>query len=242
MGRAKALTCAVLLLLATACGGGDSDRAETVSTPAPDPTPTATPSPDDAAEDGESDAEPADAEAALLRVGDLPTGWSTDPSDDDDGDDDGPDDDGPDDGASLCDQDLVDEFDAVSEASASFAAGNMGPFLEHLVAILDDGQAEQALDRMLEALESCDEWTEDTEEGPTTYRPSPLSFPTFGDQTVAVRIDVENEMVSGTVDMITWRRGDAVSVVIASAIFDAPDAEQLEEIVAAADERLGEVD
>lgn len=234
MGRAKALTCAVLLLLATACGEGDSDRAETVSTPPSDPTPTATASPDAAAKDSESDAEPADAEAVLLTVEDMPTGWSTDPSDDGD--------DGPDDGANLCDQDPVDEFEPASEATANFAAGNMGPFLEHIVAVFDDGQAEQALDMMLDALESCDEWTEDTEDGTTTYRPSPLSFPTFGDQTVAVRIDVESEMVNGTADMIAWRRGDALSVVIASAIFEAPDAEQIEKIVATADERLNEVD
>lgn len=244
MDRAKWAACAIVLLLTVACGGGDDERAETVSQPSP--TPTVPASPDTASQDDDGDddgaddagaAEPVEAEAALLRVADMPTGWSRTAEQDD-----GDDEDAPAGDPTLCDTELGEQFETISDASVQFSAGQMGPFVDHAVGVYEDGQAEQALTAVLDALGSCEEWTEDTDDGPVTYRASPMSFPTVGDQTVAVRLDVEAEMMAATADMIAWRRGDALSMVMASAVFDAPDSEQIEEIVAAADERLAEID
>jgi hypothetical protein len=229
MDCSKAVACAAVVLVAVAaCSGGSDDRAQTVSTPPGSPAVTAAPASPSSDAESSRDAHSADAETALLTVQDMPTGWSPQPSDSSFGGGD----------TSFCQQQTVGQFEPVSEASRQFSAGNMGPFAAHAVAVFEDGQAQQALDAMLDAVDSCDQWREYTNEGLTTHRISPVSFPIFGDQTVAVRLTTENEMMSVTGDMIAWRRDDALSVVFVAAVFDSPDAQQVEQIVTAADQRL----
>ncbi|MCH8562031.1 hypothetical protein LTI14_02170 [Nesterenkonia sp. YGD6] len=216
---------ASLTLVLGACGGDSEDRARTIDPAASEaPNGESENSPD--AEVGSGDL---DVEAALLTLDDMPTGWTKDPDESsDDTDDD----------AALCELELLEDFGAVDTASADFSAGDFGPLLSHTVAVFDDDDAERGLEAFTEAFNTCDEWTEETEDGPLTFRPTPVSFPSFGDGTLAVRIDVESEMVDMTMDMITWRQANTLSLIAVMEVFGAPDGEQTEEFVTVADERL----
>lgn len=75
----------------------------------------------------------------------------------------------------------LEEVEAVDEATAEFSAGDFGPFLNHTVAVFEGDDAERSLGIFIEVLDDCDEWTEETEDGPMTFRPTSLSFPSFGD-------------------------------------------------------------
>ncbi|MGJ9372553.1 hypothetical protein [Nesterenkonia sp. CF4.4] len=216
---------ASLTLVLGACGDDGEERAQTI-----DPPPSEAP-------DGETEnaPEPApesehlDVESALLTLEDMPTGW-TEESDDASSD--------TDDDAALCDVELIGDAEAVDDASAEFSAGDFGPLLSHTVAVFDDDEAEQALEAFTEALSNCNEWTEESEDGPLTFRPAPLSFPSFGDDTLAIRFNVASEMVDMTMDMIAWRQANTINLIAVAEVFGTPDAEQTEEFVTVADERI----
>lgn len=216
---------ASLTLVLAACGDDGSDRARTVEPPAPEASDT---EPDNTPE-AEPESVDFDVETALLTLSDMPTGWTQDP-------DETPDD--TDDDAAMCELELLEDFGAVDTASADFSAGDFGPLLSHTVAVFENDDAERGLEAFTEAFENCAEWTEDTEDGPLTFRPTPLSFPSFGDGTLAVRIDVESEMVDMTMDMIAWRQAKTINLIAVAEVFGTPDAEQAEEFVTVADERI----
>jgi hypothetical protein len=180
-----------------------------------------------------------DAEAVLLALDDMPTGWTQQREESDAEVDDASE-------ANLCDAESISEdASVIDDASRQFTAGDLGPILDHAVATFEDGQAEQVFDDFRRAFDGCTEWTGDTGEGPMTFRPSPLSFPSFGDETVAMRIAAENDMVDVTLDMVGWRRGDVISLIAVLEVFGSPDAEQTEAFVTVADQRLtnpGEAD
>lgn len=216
---------ASLTLVLGACGADNEERAQTV-----DPAETGTPAGEpESTSETESASADLDIDAALLTLHDMPTGWTQESSDTPtDSDDD----------ASLCGAELLDGAEAVSEAGADFSAGDLGPLLSHTVAVFDDDGAERGLEAFTQALENCEEWTEDTEDGPVTFRPAPLSFPSFGDETLAIRFDVGSEMVDMTMDMITWRQDNTLNLIVVMEVFGTPDGEQTEEFVTVADERI----
>jgi hypothetical protein len=215
---------AAFALVLGGCGGDDDGRARTVDLPpkAPNEEPE-----EEAEDEPEPDPGAFDVEAALLTLNDMPTGWTQDPEQDTDDDD-----------ATFCDVEPLDEVQAVDDASANFSAGDFGPLLSHSVGVFEDQDAEAAMDSFMDALEGCTEWTDETEDGPVTFRPTPLAFPSFGDDTVAVRIGAESELFDMTLDMVVWRRANVVSLITVVEVFGTPDAEQTEEFVTVADERL----
>jgi hypothetical protein len=231
MRRITLTICVAGLVLFGACGD-DDERARTVEPPEPAVTeaPDETPEPDEP-EEAAPEPKDIDLEAALLTLDDMPSGWTQEPEAETDDESD----------VTLCDVEPLDDVEAVDSSSREFSAGDFGPFLHHSVAVYESGQAEQALDAFLEALDACDEWTEETEDGPVTWRPRALSFPGLGDDTVAVRINVEAEAFNATVDMVTWRRGDFLSLLFTMEVFGSPDAEQMEELARVADERLADL-
>lgn len=224
-------------LLLGACGDDQEERARTVDPPVSEASDDEPEDLDGEDVDDEPEPEPEPdpegfgVEEALLTLDDMPTGWTQEPGE-------GP---GGDEQATLCDVEPLDEVEALEEGSAEFSAGDFGPLLSHTVAAFERGGAEQSLERFFEALDDCEEWTEETEDGPMTFRPTALSFPSFGDETLAIRVDVESELVDMTMDMIAWRRDDVLSLILAIEVFGAPDAEQIEELVATADERLADL-
>ena len=234
MRRSMAMVCAVAFIV---MGCADDEPAQTIAPPEPpepDQTEEIEADPRADAEDGpEAATEPGDLDPqdGLLRLEDMPTGWTEEAVADEDEDEGGG-------AAGLCGVQPLDEVAAIDRADRRFAAGDLGPLLDQLVAVFEDGEAAEAMGSVLDALDDCDEWTEEAEDGPVTFRPSPLSFPGFGDETVAVRISAEADIVDATVDMIVWRHGDLLSAIAYTEIFGSPDAEQIEEIVTIADERL----
>jgi hypothetical protein len=215
---------AVFALVLGGCGGDDDGRARTVDLPAPE---TPDEEPDEAEDEPQPDPGDFDVAAALLTLSDMPTGWTQDPEQDADDED-----------ATLCDVEPLEEVQAVDDASADFSAGDFGPLLSHMVGVYEDQDAEAAMDSFMDALEGCTEWTDETEDGPVTFRPTPLAFPSFGDDTVAVRIRAESELFDMTLDVVVWRRANVVSLITVIEVFGTPDADQTEEFVTVADERL----
>lgn len=237
MRVSRLLACCVASLFFVAACGADDDRAETVQgsdTPTADQTGDTAETPSEGPDEEEADEpETSDVDHALLTLGDMPSGWTQTPDDETDDEEAG----------TICDREPLDDRESIEDASASFRASETGPFVEHSVALYDGGQAEEAIDAFLAAVDSCDEWTEEDEEhGTITYRPQPLSFSSFGDQTMAVRINAESDMVNITMDAVVWRHGDALSLLTAIGAFETPDAELTEELAAIADERLAELD
>lgn len=220
-----AVTGIALLSIMAGCGQ-NNDQADTVDGgPADESSEPAA-----VQEDAGGDAAP-DAEAALLTLDDMPSGWTraqdTETSNE---------------ASAICDQEPMEDFTPVDEASADFTGGDLGPMLFHSVAVYEDDQAEQALDTFLDTMDSCDEWTEEGENGTTTFKAEPLSFSSYGDQTVAVRIQADSEAVGVTMDMVVWRHGDTLSVLGMGEVMTSPDGETTEELVEIADERLADLD
>lgn len=213
-------------------GCASEERAQTIEAPEPDETEETAESDGEQAEDVAVEPQEIDLEAALLDLDDMPPGWTQVPSEEDEDESE----------TTLCEQQPLDEIEAVDRASTQFSASDLGPFLDHTVALYENGEAAEAMESFLTTLDDCDEWTEETEEGLVTYRPTPLSFPSLGDETVATRLSVESDLVTVTIDMVTWRRGDLLSLLLASEVFDAPDGEQTAAIAETADERLANLD
>lgn len=223
MGR---LTVGLLLALAVGCGGG-SQQAETITPRAPRPTEATT-----AAAPSPRDAPPlnaAELEEKLLALDDLPAGWTTAPEEEDE-----------DSGTTeWCGRDLEEEFEPGVEAAVDFQKDDFGPFLSHSVERHEGGGAKEAIDAFIETAQECEEWTEtDPDAGETTFRLSPLSFPKLGDQTVAVRISGDNDFVSFAGDVVVWRRGDLLSLLINVGIGGDLDSALTEEMARKADAKL----
>lgn len=223
--KALIASLATLALVLSGCGEDEDERARTVGAPASDAS-------DAEAEDSEesqSASRDVDLEAALLTLDDMPTGWTTDTVEATGNDSDS---------ATLCGAELIEEVEPAGEVSADFSAGDLGPLLNHSILEYEDDEAARVLTDFADALAGCEEWTEETDEGPMTLRPTPLSFPSLGDETVAVRIDAANELVDMTMDMVVWRHGDTLNIITMMEAFGTPDGEQTEEFATLADERI----
>ncbi len=195
----------VLGLVSGACSGEDdpAERADTV---------------DDAAEvetgsDGteENAAGDVDVEQALLTLEDMPTGWTTSP-------DAGEEDEG---AAEFCDGLDITDDEPDAEAEASFEGSEMGPFVSNAVARFDGGGATRFA-QLRQAIDGCGDFDTTDEEGNTlTGRLSAVSFPEFGEESLAVRLSGTVTTVADpdfgelefpmAADLIFFRQGDVVA-------------------------------
>ncbi|MCC6388183.1 MAG: hypothetical protein IT302_12475 [Dehalococcoidia bacterium] len=197
---------AVILTAAAACGGGQK-TADTV-----DPLPASTPNPTASVTAEAPPAIPAtdSLQKMLLRLDDMPAGWSNWPDDDND-DDDG-----------WCGKPTAARaVPSSARASAQFQQSDFGPFLAHTVTSYKGDDARRAFDYNVDLLKDCRTWTEPDENGHlVTYTISPLSFPKLGDQTFAFRLTMTPVPLVGlvTADAVYVRRGTIVSNVIAMAL------------------------
>ena len=170
------------LLAGTACGG-DGDAGGTAATTAPattSATPTPTPTPT-----GGQKATAEQRKAALLTVEDMPTGWSIDEDDDDDS---GPFGEGcaP---LTALEKKYPDEGD---DAEIAFTQGELGPLFGEEVSSLDTAdEVSTRIADLKEALGECPSFTYKDDRGATQrVTIAPVSFPTVGDESFAVRISV----------------------------------------------------
>lgn len=198
--RRLVTTLALFVMLAAGCGGdgGNGNGGGTAA-------------------GGGAEAETGEQRAAaelLLTVEDLPTGWTVAPDDGEEG--------GEDDSADEFCKGLditKSEVEPSSEAEADFQGGQTGPFASQLVAVYDGDKAEQAFDELVSALEDCKEVETADEDGTFTGSLTPVSFPTLGDETHAVRLtgtakvteEGETFELSMSGDFVFVRDGDVMT-------------------------------
>ena len=208
----KLLGTVFALALLAGCGAESDQRADTISptTEAPAETTTTT--------EAKTAVTQEEANAALLVVADMPTGWTQAPPEEE-GDD-------PADSDDFCKEFQVEDVPTVVEAEASFRAGETGPFIEHSVMVFDGDEAKRAMDVVRTGLDKCQTFSTTDEDG-TTFSGSfsAVSFPKVGDDTFAVRLtatakstgDFEMEVPMAG-DIVIVRRGRAISALFHFAI------------------------
>lgn len=195
--RLCAATIAILILGGCSGNADTPDRAATI-----DATTTTTGPPDSATTTSSPvDVDQAQLESVLLTIEDVPTGYATytDPS--------------PDDDTGFCDgHDPVVDHPELAKAEAQFSqGGETGPFLIEIVAAYSPDEAEAFMGSARDALNACQTYTEPNADGTTaTITLSPISFPSFGDETLATRITVTSGVVSGVGDIVYVRNGNSV--------------------------------
>jgi hypothetical protein len=206
---------AALLALGTAagCGGsGGSGASKGAAKPAaaPPSTPSAPPSPPAAS--GPPTA--AQLQARLLTLSDLPAGFVTD---DDTADANGV--------MSSTDPhcramtDLMNSqghpAGALATADASFTRSQFGPNIATgLAGFATPEAAQQLLADVTEAMHTCTRLTETDKDGSTyDFSVTPLSFPTTGDASGAIRVVTDVDDVPAQVDLVLVRLGSTLLYV-----------------------------
>lgn len=209
--RLSAVLLGFVVLGASGCSSEERpERADTVQAPsASQPSASGTASENAAADTALT---PEQAQAALLTVQDLPTGWSTDPSaapTEEDGDDPIQ----PEECAAVF-RPLKDGSDPLAKAEANFSSGGLGPVLQQTVTSFEDDAADR-LQGLTDALGACPEFSLTDSSGVvTTFVAAPLSFPNLGDRSLAVRLRGSNDTIDVTLDVVYVAVGrNAVSLV-----------------------------
>ena len=174
-------------------------------------------------------------EAALLTVEDLPDGWMLDLS------------------GATSSRDLTTEpaecgvllnpaniQEPLAQAEAAFAAGPTGPFINQSVSAFD-GNAAELLAQAVDAVDRCAEFSSTGSDGvTTTFRATPLSFPSLGDRTVALRLEGSVGPVQLIVDRVMIAAGSD-GVTLGAGGFAPLEADELESIATIAFEKLSGV-
>lgn len=251
---------AIVALLVSACGGSDSEVATAtiappVATQAPTEQPTesavdsatattpaessatvpvaeaatATIEPTATAEESEAPANPttpisADLEKALIKLSDLPTGWTADTSIDDSSDDE----------PGVCNMLSINaEHPAARKAEASFTGGQLGPFLNQLIAEYNDDEAEIAIQSGRDAI-ACGSWTDG--DG-VEWTINEMSFPDVGDEKIAIKVTGTSDGFAITAEMIVIRDGNKLISVTHSGL-GSVDSSLTEQVVRTSLDRL----
>lgn len=152
------------------------------------------------------------AKAALPAVAALPTGWSVDPentlNDDSESDAESNETIEPAKCQAIMD-DLAEEQDQepTGEASQTYTAGMLGPFLGVEINSFADEVPEDSFTKFLDALSTCPEITSTEDGTATTFKISTLSFPNLGEESAAIRMTGESEGMTVGLDMVAIRAG-----------------------------------
>jgi hypothetical protein len=250
--RAVVLPAVVLLaaLLPVACSRGKS--AEPRQTAAVSTTPVAAVAAGPAAAGGAGTA-PAGAgtaqtgsasnlSGALLGSGDLPGGWSATRFSLDAG------------SAQPCGEAIALMARALAQAEADFERGAAGPFVTHTVARYATGTGAVAMNDTAALLNRCTLWTGEHRGATLTFHAAPLAFPSLGEQSFAVRMQVDGiaatagrvaglfgGLLTAESHLVFVRRGDTAFLLTHSAagVGDpSPDSRLTEQLARAADIRL----
>ncbi|WP_277455148.1 hypothetical protein [Janibacter sp. DB-40] len=153
-----------------------------------------------------------EAKAALPPVSALPTGWSVDPentlNDDSESDSESEETIEPAKCQTIMD-DLSEEQDQdpTGEASQTYTAGMLGPFLGVEINSFSDDVPEDSFTKFLDALSTCSKFTSTEDGTATTFKVSSLSFPNLGEESAAIRMSGESEGMAVGLDMVAIRAG-----------------------------------
>lgn len=188
----------VVLLAAFGCssGAGEPEQARTV-----DPTTTTVATPTTTAVDPGQITE-GQLAATLLTLEDMPTGFSTLPPEPED------------DQSSFCNERRPStEVPRLQTAQAQFAQNpTTGPFLGSVAAVHPTlEEAGRYLDVLLEVATECaGPYPTPGDEEATTTSIAPLSFDNYGDDTVALRFTYDNDILSGSADVVYVQVGPVI--------------------------------
>lgn len=179
----------VSVSVAALAGCGDGGNKPTVGRTAPAPMTSTSPttpggfSPDD----------------ALLRLDDMPVGWSEDSN-------------GSDEQRVVCGVSLARAADAT--AAVTYSEGGTLPQLSLKVFAFAPAKAKAILDQLSAAVEDCEPYTLTIDGQIAQVTVSPLSFPHLGDQTVALLQAVEVQGITARGDAVAVRVGDVVTTMV----------------------------
>lgn len=138
-------------------------------------------------------------DAALLTITDMPTGWAT--VTDDDSDDSGP----PCDDAGLAKVLEMDSDDLPDGQFTAAADEDFGPLLGNAVTVLPPEAPDDVMTTWRDRVLACE-----NESDGFDISFGELSFPTMGDESFAVRMNLTNDTATAHVDMLMVRTGDIV--------------------------------
>jgi len=190
----------------------------------------------------------AELSAALLRVEDLPDGYTLQPIPESPPDD--SDTSGQGGGAEPC-SDVFDQLRggdpalsaiAAGSAEVEFSKGDDGPFLQQgLLSSGDRAGLRAAVEAFRQLPKVCGEFTENDEQGRFTMRLSPATFPALGDESVAVKLEATGTSEAATIALggylVLIRVGATVCILIHFGIPDV-DVAETEAVARAAVVRL----
>lgn len=137
-----------------------------------------------------------DLDAAVLTIADMPTGWATVVDDDDSG---------PPCDAGLSqvlgiDEDVLPQGEFIAAKDENF-----GPLIGNLVTVLPPDAPADLMTVWRDRMLACDGEFRGFD---VSY--GELSFPSMGDETISVRLNLVNDEVTGHYDMLFVRTGDIV--------------------------------
>ena len=159
-----------------------------------------------------------EAKAALPAASILPAGWSVDPENtlnDEDEDDDSDDTYRPQRCAPVFDAlDDSEDKKAAAEAGVTFTSGMLGPWLAVNISSYEDEVPEGSFEQVLTALSNCPTFSVDDGESVTKVQAAALSFPNFGEESAALRLNMKSEGMAFGMDVVMVRVGhNQVSVI-----------------------------
>ena len=223
--------------LVTGVGGCSAEqrpeRADTITAPSA-AAPSTTAAVENAAADTILTVE--QAQAALLTVQDLPTGWTTDPTAAEDDETDPDDDIEPAECAAVFEA-MEEGNEPAAKADGSYTAGGFGPLLQQTVTSFEEDTSDR-IQTVTDALNQCSTFTSTTADGvATTLTSSPLSFPNLGDRSLAVRLTGSSDDIEATFDVVYIAVGKNSITLLGGGLTPLPGAE-LEAVARKAVERL----
>jgi len=191
---------------------------------------------DDGEEDGKQpeDYTTDELEQALFTLDDLPSGWSLDPpeADDDDGDD----------SPAWCGATLDPDDTALLHVERGFSAGDMGPYLNHMIKLLPgETEANDAFRAFADDSSACPGWHEQE----WTWTLQEMSFKEIGDQTAAFRANTTDVPIVGKVEMqaVFIQHGPFVILMSHMSIgLDGVDTDETEQFAALANDKLSQIE
>jgi len=166
----------------------------------------------------------AEIDRALLRLADMPAGFTVDRSRD-----------SQDDSPSGCRKlDALDNFDvkAPIKGEVKYKGGAFGPFVDETVAVMGDS-AEQLYRSFRDAMQSCHSFRSKNDDGSYSRGTfEALSFPNIGDDTFAAQMKIGPVPLVGSAyaDFVLVRLGDVFVLLVTAQVAAPPDGSEFAQL------------
>lgn len=218
MIRSTVVVCALLLATA-ACGGSDSGDSGS------DQDENSSPSASSSPQKKYANLTKAQARGALLKLADLPSGFSEDRSDDESSDVEFKS------GDKAC-HDFVDAVyphdDAPVKVDRTFLKDVTGPFVLSGISVRDLKEAEDQMTTAIASLDSCERFVDGSDNSRVTI--APVSFPKLGEQSIAFRLVNKGADFEFTATLVSVRLGGNIVSVGDASIAGGVGSEELERL------------